>query len=335
MFPQDRLSQHDRPVPLENPLRPPSENKVHAETSRRLRRRRARPRRRPARPPALAAGPVVVGSKIDTEGALLGNIIAIALENAGIPVERKIQLGPTKIVRTALISGEIGIYPEYTGNAGFFFNIDSDPAWKNAAEAYAKAKQLDAEKNNLVWLKPAPANNTWAIAIRKDVAEANKLTTLDTSQVGLVGGKVKLAGSAEFVESAAAPPRLREGLRLQAQPGPAPGPVGRRHRGDDQGGGGADLWRQRRDGLRHRRRARRPRLVVLTDTKGVQAVYEPAPVVRADVLKEYPKIETVLDPIFASLSLETLQSLNAKIAVDGEDPKTVATDYLKSKGLLK
>ncbi|MQT13541.1 glycine betaine ABC transporter substrate-binding protein OsmF [Segnochrobactrum spirostomi] len=286
--------------------------------------------------PALAAGPVVVGSKIDTEGALLGNIIAIALENAGIPVERKIQLGPTKIVRTALISGEIGIYPEYTGNAGFFFNIDSDPAWKNAASAYAKAKQLDAEKNNLVWLKPAPANNTWAIAIRKDVAEANKLATLDDFGKWVSsGGKVKLAGSAEFVESAAALPAFEKAYDFKLSPDQLLVLSG----GDtaatikaaaEQTSGVNAAMAYGTDGA-----LAALGLVVLTDTKGVQAVYEPAPVVRADVLKEYPKIETVLDPIFASLSLETLQSLNAKIAVDGEDPKTVATDYLKSKGFLK
>src|SRR5262245_17590751 len=73
---------------------------------------------------------IVVASKIDTEGALLGNMIVQVLEHAGLPVESKVQLGPTKIVRTAITSGEIDIYPEYTGNAGFFFNVDSDPAWK-------------------------------------------------------------------------------------------------------------------------------------------------------------------------------------------------------------
>ena len=85
--------------------------------------------------PALAAGDtVVVASKIDTEGGLLGNMILQVLDQAGIPTENKVQLGPTKIVRTALVSGEVDIYPEYTGNAGFFFNVDSDPAWKNAAD---------------------------------------------------------------------------------------------------------------------------------------------------------------------------------------------------------
>ena len=76
-------------------------------------------------------------------------------------------------------------------------------------------------------------------------------------------------------------------------------------------------------------------LVVMTDTKGVQAVYEPAPTVRQATLDKYPQIKDLLDPVFKSLSLETLQTLNAKIAVDGEDAKKVAADYLTEKGFLK
>ena len=160
--------------------------------------------------PALAAdGKVVVASKIDTEGSLLGNMIVALLEKAGIPVENKVSLGPTKIVRTALTSGEVDIYPEYTGNAGFFFSVDSDPAWKNPKAAYEKAAELD-KANKIVWLTPAPANNTWAIAVRKDVADANKLATMDDfARVVQKGNVVKLAGSAEIVESPATLPSFR------------------------------------------------------------------------------------------------------------------------------
>ena len=66
-----------------------------------------------------ANGPVRVGSKIDTEGKLLGNIMVLALEANGIKTENKVSLGNTKIVRTALVAGEIDIYPEYTGNGAF------------------------------------------------------------------------------------------------------------------------------------------------------------------------------------------------------------------------
>ena len=286
--------------------------------------------------PALAAGDtVVVASKIDTEGGLLGNMILAVLDKAGIPTENKIQLGPTKIVRTALVSGEVDIYPEYTGNAGFFFSVDSDPAWKNAKTAYEKAAELD-KANNIVWLTPAPANNTWAIAVRKDVAEANKLKTMDDFGKWVAGGaKVKLAGSAEFVESPAALPGFQDayGFKLTADQllvfsGGDTSATEKAAAEQTSGVNAAMAYGT--DG-----QLAALGLVVMTDTKGVQAVYEPAPTVRAATLEKYPQIKDLLDPVFQSLTLETLQTLNAKIAVDGEDAKKVATDYLTEKGFLK
>ena len=76
-------------------------------------------------------------------------------------------------------------------------------------------------------------------------------------------------------------------------------------------------------------------LRVLEDTKGVQPVYEPAPIVRKTVLKKYPRIQTILEPVFTSLDLETLQTLNASIAVEGQMASAVAERYLRLKGFLK
>ena len=121
---------------------------------------------------------VRVGSKIDTEGSLLGNAIILVLEANGIKTENKVQLGTTKIMRGAITAGEVDVYPEYTGNGAFFFSLETDPAWKNAKAGYEKVKALDLEKNRIVWLEPAPANNTWAIAVRKDVAAAHGLKSL-------------------------------------------------------------------------------------------------------------------------------------------------------------
>ena len=285
---------------------------------------------------AQAAGDkIVVASKIDTEGGLLGNIIVDVLQHAGLSVDSKVQLGPTKIVRTALVSGEIDIYPEYTGNAGFFFSVDSDPVWKSADGGYQKAKELD-KANNIVWLAPAPANNTWGIAVRKDVADANKLATLDDFGKWVSGGgKVKLAGSAEFVESAAALPAFQSayGFKLTADQllvlsGGDTAATEKAAAEQTSGVNAAMVYGT--DG-----QIASLGLMVLTDTKGVQPVYEPAPTVRAAVLAKYPQIETLLAPVFQSLSLETLQSLNSKIAVDGQDAKKVADDYLTQKGFLK
>jgi osmoprotectant transport system substrate-binding protein len=285
--------------------------------------------------PVGAADKIVVSSKIDTEGSLLGNMIAALLEKQGLAIENKIQLGPTKIVRGAILAGQIDIYPEYTGNGAFFFNAEKDAEWKDAKAGWEKVKKLDAA-NKLVWLAPAPANNTWAIAARKDLAQAQKLASLeDFAKYVNGGGKVKLAASAEFVESPAALPafqsaygfKLAQDQLLTLSGGDTAATI----RAAAEGTSGVNAgMAYGTDGA-----LAALGLVVLDDTKHAQVVYEPAPVVREPVLQAHPEIATALDPVFASLTLETLQGLNAKIAVEGQDAKQVALEYLKAKGFLK
>ncbi|GLK72139.1 ABC transporter substrate-binding protein [Ancylobacter dichloromethanicus] len=283
---------------------------------------------------ARAAESVVVSSKIDTEGAVLGNIVALVLEHAGIPVTRRLQLGPTKIVRTALLAGEIDLYPEYTGNAGFFFNMADDPVWKNAGEAYAKAKELDAA-NGLVWLAPAPADNTWGIAVRGDVAAEAELATLeDFARWANADDAVKLAASAEFVESAAALPAFQSAYGFTLS-------------GDEllvlSGGDTAATIKAAAEGTSGVNSAMvygtdgaisAVGLKVMEDTKHVQPVYQPAPVIRKAVLDTYPQIAGLLAPAFAGLTLETLQRLNAQVQLEGLDARSVAEGYLRAQGLL-
>ena len=285
---------------------------------------------------AHAQTAVRVGSKIDTEGSLLGQLILQTLEANGIKTENKLQLGATKIVRTALVVGEIDIYPEYTGNGAFFFADEKNPAWKNAQAGFERVKALDAEKNRLVWLAPSPANNTWAIAIRKDVAAANKLKSLDDLGKWIAGGgKFKLAASAEFVERPDALPAFQSayGFKLsQAQiltlAGGDTAVTIRAAAEQTSGVNGAMAYGT--DGP-----LAALGLVILDDPKGVQPIYAPAPVVRAEVLARHPRIRDALAPVFGSLDTATLQTLNARIALEGQDAKQVAAAYLKSKGLAR
>jgi osmoprotectant transport system substrate-binding protein len=286
--------------------------------------------------PAQTRDKVVVASKIDTEGALLGNMILIALEKAGVPVENRLQLGPTKIVRTALVSGEVDLYPEYTGNGAFFFNKESDPAWKQAQSGYDLVKRLDAEANKLVWLDPAPANNTWLIAVRGDLARRERLSTMDDfAQLAKRGGVIKLAGSAEFVESPAALPSFEKTYafnlprdQIVVLPGGDTAVTMRAAAQQVSGVNAAMVYGT--DGA-----IAALDLVVMEDTRGAQIVYEPAPVVRQAVLDKYPAIRPTLSRIFATLTLNQLQALNAQVAVEGQPPRDVAAKYLQQKGLIR
>ncbi len=285
---------------------------------------------------AHAQSPVRVASKIDTEGKLLGNIVVLALEANGIKTENKVSLGNTKVVRTALVAGEIDLYPEYTGNGAFMLGDESNKAWKDLRAGYELAKKMDFEKNRIVWLEPAPANNTWAIAVRKDVASANKLRTLDDMGKFITGGgSFKLAASAEFMERPDAMPAFQAayGFKLRADQALvlAGGDTAATIKAAAEKTSGVNAaMAYGTDGP-----VAALGLVVMEDPKGVQPVYAPAPLIREEVLKRYPAIATVLAPIFKSLDGPTLQTLNARIQLEGVDAKQVAATYLRSKGFLK
>jgi osmoprotectant transport system substrate-binding protein len=283
-----------------------------------------------------ANGPVRVGSKIDTEGKLLGNIMVLALEANGIKTENKVSLGNTKIVRTALVAGEIDIYPEYTGNGAFMLGAEKSPAWKDLRAGYELAKKMDFEKNKIVWLEPANANNTWAIAIRKDMATANQLRNMDdVGRYIAKGGTFKLAASAEFMERTDAMPAFQTayGFKLRADQALvlAGGDTAATIKAAAEKTSGVNAaMAYGTDGP-----LAALGLVVMEDPKGVQPVYAPAPLVREEVLKRHPAIATILAPIFKSLDTPTLQMLNARIQLEGQDPRKVASGYLQSKGFLK
>lgn len=285
-----------------------------------------------------AEGPtVVVGSKIDTEGGVLGQIIIALLENEGIPVEDRTKTGTTDVVRSALESGEIDIYPEYTGTALAQFFPDAEIEQGVSAdgqESWDTVKELDAE-NGIVWLERAPANNTWAIAIPRELSEAEGVTTLEEWATYINGGgEVKLVGSQEFVDREDALPAFEEAYGFNLTGDQliilAGGDTAQTEAAASQGTDGANAaMAYGTDGS-----LAAFDLVVLEDPMGVQPVYEPAPSVRADVLEAYPEITDVLDPVFRSLNLETLQELNGKVAVDGMDPRQVARDWLRAEGYL-
>ena len=282
------------------------------------------------------AADVVVSSKIDTEGGVLGNIIQSVLNANGIKTVDRIQLGATPVVRKAIIAGEIDIYPEYTGNAAFFFEKADDPIWKDAAKGYEAAKKLEYDANKIVWLTPSPANNTWAIALRKDVADANKLASLsDFGKYVSGGGKVVLAASDEFVNSAAALPAFQTtyGFKLKSDQlitlsgGDTAATIGAA--ANQTNGANAAMVYGTDGGIAP------SGLVVLADDKNVQPVYQPTPIIREAVLKENPKIADLLKPVFEKLDLVTLQELNGRVQVGGEPAKAVAEDFLKKNGFLK
>jgi osmoprotectant transport system substrate-binding protein len=289
--------------------------------------------------PSAAKGPIRVGSKIDIEGSLLGQVIIAMLQANGFSVTDSTRTGATDVVRKALLSGQIDIYPEYTANGVLVFLKDQkiDPAvLKDATKTYEAVKQADLKANGIVWLQPAPANNTWAVALTRKFATANKIASMVDWAAYVNSGKtVKIVGSQEFFSSTAAMPAFEAayGFKLKSSQivALATGDTAVTEKALAGGTNGVNAaMAYGTDGT-----LSALDLVVLSDPKAAQPIYQPAPTVTKAVYDKYPELATILDPVFSKLSLETLQTLNGQIAVQGKDPKTVATDWLKSEGFLK
>ncbi|MFD2258645.1 ABC transporter substrate-binding protein [Chelativorans composti] len=283
-----------------------------------------------------ASAQVVVSSKIDTEGGVLGNIIILMLEANGIATENRLQLGATPIVREAIKAGEIDIYPEYTGNAAFFYDRAGEEIWNDPTAGYEEAKKLDHDAEKIVWLTPAPANNTWAIAVTNDVAQQSNLKTMtDFASWVNNGGEVKLAASAEFVNSEAGLPSFQKVYNftlssdqlITLSGGDTAATIQAAARGTN--GANAAMVYGTDGGIAA------SGLVVLEDDQHSQPIYNPAPIIREEVLNANPQIADILAPVFTALDLTTLQELNGRVQVGGEPSNAVAEDFLQTKGFLK
>ncbi|WP_188905217.1 glycine betaine ABC transporter substrate-binding protein [Deinococcus aerophilus] len=284
-----------------------------------------------------AAKPIVVGSKLDPEAQILGQMIVLTLKNAGLDVTDKTNLGDTGVNRKAILAGEIDVYPEYTGNAVYLFpaaKITSKQAG-NPGTIYGLARQLDS-KNGITWLKPASVNNTWVIAVPEKLASSAKLSSVaDLAKYLNAGGKFKMAGSPEFFNRPDTMPAFEAtyGFKLSADQklvlaGATPPQTQQAAANGTNGVNAAMAYGT--DGT-----LSALKMVALKDPKGAQAVYQPAAIIRTATLKANPQIEALLNKTFATLSQSTLQGLNAKVALEGRTARDVAQEYLKGKGLIK
>jgi osmoprotectant transport system substrate-binding protein len=283
-----------------------------------------------------AQEPVTVASFIDSEGAILGKMIVQLLEANKIPVLDKTEFGTPDVLRKALEAGELDLVVDYTGS-GQFYHEGQDPAgWTDPQTGYELTRKLDKEKNDLLWLTPAPANNTEMLAVKRDFAAKNGLKDMnDFARYVNSGAPVKLICAAGFAENPLGLLGYEKAYGFKLR--------------EDQliilsSGNTAEMLKALVDGTNKVNVSLvygtdgaldQMKLAVLADPQSIPPVYLPTPVIRGPVLKRYPKIESLLKPVFESLSMETLQSLNARVAYEGREARAVAREYLVSKGFLK
>ncbi len=270
-------------------------------------------------------GVVKIGSKNFTEQLILGEMYAQLLEDAGIEVERVLNLGGTAVAHEALVAGEIHMYPEYTGT-GLLTILEMD-TMSDPDEVFEVVKEAYGEQFDLVWLEQTPMNNSNALAVKREFSEENDLTTI--SQMVEMANELKLAAVPDFPERPDGLVGLKEvygdfefeeivildpGLKYQALVNDDTEVV--LAFGTDGQIAGYDL-------------------VVLEDDKGLWPPYHVAPVIRQDMLDAYPQIADILNALAPLLTSEVMADLNWQVDGDAAmEPEDVAHDFLVENGLL-
>jgi osmoprotectant transport system substrate-binding protein len=277
-------------------------------------------------------GPTItVGSKNFTEQYILGNMYVQALAANGFNAVAKLDLGSEQIADKALQNGQIDLYPEYTGTALVaIVPYKGNPADLNSPQAtYEAAWKGYAERSPAdTMLKPAPFNNTYGIFVRKSVAEKNGLTNME--ELAQDSKNLTFISYSEFQNRSDGYPNVQKNYpAFDFEEIKIVNELGLRYSGLESGEGDVGV------GFTTDGQLTSDQLVVMKDPKSIWPFYYPAPVVRSDVLKKYPKIEKVLNEVSASLDVETMRELNGQVDLDQEDPEDVAKQHLQEAGIIE
>ncbi len=274
--------------------------------------------------PSQADTPIRVGSKDFTEQFIIGEMYALVLEEAGLTVERRLNLGGTPVAQAGLLSGEIDLYPEYTGTG--LLTVLGLPTLSDPAEVFDTVAAGYEEEFDLIWLDPAPMNNTQALAMTAEGAAEYGIGTL--SEMAEQASELVMIGPPEFQVREDGLPGIQAAygnFSLKEYKSVDPG---LRYQGLVNGEAdvvvafGTDGEISAFD------------LVLLEDDQNLFPPYQIAPVVRQEALDEHPEIAEALNALAPELTDSVMQRLNFEVSGNQREPEDVAREFLVEVGLL-
>jgi osmoprotectant transport system substrate-binding protein len=285
-----------------------------------------------------------VGSKDFPESITIGEMYALLLENAGLKVERKLNLGGTVVAQEALVNNELDLYPEYTGtgllvvlkktvadalgSAATPAATTGTPVADPTVDAvYQYVKSQYESQFGLTWLDQSAMNDSQALAVKRDFATEKNLTTISQLAELSQSEEITISAPSDFEEREDGLIGLQKTYGLKAKvSGVAPGLKYQSFLDGDANvvlAFSTDAEIAIND------------LVVLQDDKGLWPPYYVAPVVRQAALDANPQIADALNPLAPVLTTEAMIGLNGQVVGDQKkEPADVAKQFLQQQGLL-
>lgn len=266
-----------------------------------------------------------VGSKQFTEQIVLGNILKLMIEkNTDLQVEPSFGTGGTQVLIGAMKKGDIDVYMEYTGTA--YVDILKHKPDSDDQKVYDVSKQELADKFNIAMLNQTEFNNSYTLAVPKNIAAEYNLYKM--SDLARVGRQLKAGTTLEFLNREDGLPGVSKTYNFSFA--------------DVKGIDGATRYVALNngnvqvvdafttDGL-----LKKYNLQVLEDDKHFFPPYHGVPLIREEVLAKHPELKDVLDKLGPVLTNERMQELNYQVDEEHQAPETVAENFLRKQGLIK
>ncbi|WP_193198225.1 glycine betaine ABC transporter substrate-binding protein [Nostoc sp. MG11] len=271
-----------------------------------------------------SGGNIIVASKDFTEQDILGELLAQQIEaTTNLKVDRRPRLGGSFICHSAITSGKIDAYIEYTGTA--FNGILKQKGVSDPREVYEKLKQAYAQQFNLEVMPSLGFENTFAMIIRGEDAKRYNIQTL--SQVSQYTPQWRGGFGYEFLEREDGFPGLAKTYDLRFAKPPQIMDLGLVYRAlvqkqVDMVAGSSTDGQISRLGV-----------VVLKDDKQYFPPYEAAPIVRQETLQKYPELRKVIAQLAGKISADEMRQLNNLVEGELRNIKDVVQEFRKLKGL--
>jgi osmoprotectant transport system substrate-binding protein len=276
---------------------------------------------------------ITVGSKNFSENVLLGKMAIILMQSAGATVTDLTNIPGSAAARQAMINGQIQAMWEYTGT-GWITYLTHEKPIPDEKKQYVAVRDEDLKKNQLVWTKPAPMNNTYGFAVTEKTAAKYKIKKLSELKKVPVGERTFCVES-ELINR---PDGLKGMLAKYGVPLGKSNGVPQKNLRTFQTGAIYDATAKgacnfgevfTTDG-----RILALNLTTLEDDRNFFPKYNVSLVLTEDTAKKYPQLEDLIAPVSAKLTNDVLLKLNAKIDVDGREPADVAYEWLKKEGFV-
>ncbi|OAM26423.1 MULTISPECIES: ABC transporter permease/substrate-binding protein [Eikenella] len=276
-----------------------------------------------------SAQKITIAGKLGSEPDILINMYKQLIEenNPRIQVELKPNFGKTSFLFNALNSGEIDIYPEFTGTV--LESLVKVPAEEqnrrlSPEQTYQAARTLLAQQFNLTLLPPMAYQNTYALAVRQDYAAAHSLNKI--SDLKRVQNQIRTGFTLEFADRADGYKGLQQhGIRF-----PRLSTLEPALRYTALANGKIDLI----EAYSTDSELRQYRLAVLSDDISLFPTYQGAPLMKTGFAEQHSDIVNALDKLAGRISEAEMIEMNYRVKVGGETPADVARDYLQRNGLI-